>query len=147
MAFSCSGSNSLPPVDTIDPENVSSRRKNHQEDHHDAEQDEGVGPEGALLQVAAGQRLGHGRRLSAVVCSATLTHSPTSPFTRTASTPRYHTNPRVRIYEGHIRYLSTAVGVSACNKVKCQWPGKKFKLLWSFSLSIILIVFSYFPDN
>ena len=50
-------------MDPLVPKNVSTRREDHQEDNHDAEEDEGDGAEGDLLQVAAGQRAGHRRQL------------------------------------------------------------------------------------
>ena len=45
------------------PADVSAGGEDHEEDNHDAEEDEGDGAEGDLLQVAAGQRAGHRRQL------------------------------------------------------------------------------------
>ena len=59
--WSCPGPRHISPVDPLVPENVSTRGEDHQEDNHDAEEDEGDGAEGDLLQVAAGQRSGHWR--------------------------------------------------------------------------------------
>ena len=42
-------------------ENVTARRQADVEDYHDAEQDEGVGHEGDLLQVSLGECSRHGR--------------------------------------------------------------------------------------
>ena len=53
------GPRNIPAVDPLVPQNVSARREDHQEDNHDAEEDEGDGAEGDLLQVAAGQRARH----------------------------------------------------------------------------------------
>ena len=36
-------------------EDGKARGEDHEEDHHDAEQDEGAGPEREVLQVAAGE--------------------------------------------------------------------------------------------
>ena len=36
-------------------EDGKARGEDHEEDHHDAEQDEGAGSEGEVVQVAAGQ--------------------------------------------------------------------------------------------
>ena len=45
------------------PADVAAGGEDHEEDNHDAEEDEGDGAEGDLLQVAAGQRAGHRRQL------------------------------------------------------------------------------------
>ena len=52
----CSGSRHIPPVDPLVPQDVPSRGEDHQEDNHDAEEDERNGAEGDILQVAAGER-------------------------------------------------------------------------------------------
>ena len=57
------GPRNISTVDPLVPQNVSTRREDHQEDNHDAEEDEGDGAEGDLLQVAAGERSGHWRQL------------------------------------------------------------------------------------
>ena len=62
------GPRNISPVDPMVPQNVSAGREDHQEDNHDAEEDEGNGAEGDLLQVAAGQRSRHRRQLP--VCGA-----------------------------------------------------------------------------
>ena len=54
-----SGPCHIPAVDPLVPQDVPPRREDHQEDNHDAEEDEGDGAEGDILQVAAGQRSGH----------------------------------------------------------------------------------------
>ena len=46
-------------MDPLVPQDVSARGEDHQEDNHDAEEDEGDGAEGDILQVAASQRSGH----------------------------------------------------------------------------------------
>ena len=53
------GPRHISAVDPLVPENVSAGREDHQEDNHDAEEDEGDGAEGDLLQVAAGERSRH----------------------------------------------------------------------------------------
>ena len=50
------GADPVPSVDPLAVEDVSARRKDHQEDHPDPEQDEGDGYEGELLQVPPGER-------------------------------------------------------------------------------------------
>ena len=45
-----SGSDNIPAVDPLVPENVKARGEDHKEDNHDAEEDEGDGAEGNLLQ-------------------------------------------------------------------------------------------------
>ena len=49
------GTNSVPPVDPLGPQDGQARGEDHQEDDNDAEQDEGAGPEREVLQVAAGE--------------------------------------------------------------------------------------------
>ena len=50
------GEDAVSPVDPLDPENGPAWGEDHEEDHHDAEQDEGARPQGEVLQVAVGQR-------------------------------------------------------------------------------------------
>ena len=47
-----SGSDNIPPVDPVVPENVTARREDYKEDNHDAEEDEGDGAEGNLIQIS-----------------------------------------------------------------------------------------------
>ena len=56
-----SGTSNFPSVDSLAPENVQTRGKDHQEDNHDGPEDEGPGHEGDLLQVLVNQCAGHGR--------------------------------------------------------------------------------------
>lgn len=101
-------------MDSVDAPDGASGREDHPEDDHDAEQDEGVGPEGAILQVFAGQCLGHGRRLPAVLHAPPLPHPPPPPVAHPsprsgAPRPTYARGSgqlsvgRGRFYAGHIR--------------------------------------------
>ena len=54
-----SGAADIPTVHTVVPADVAAGGEDHEEDNHDAEEDEGDGAEGDLLQVAAGQRARH----------------------------------------------------------------------------------------
>ena len=56
-----SGTSHFPSVDPLAPENVQTRRKDHEEDNHDGSEDEGPGHEGDVLQVLANKCAGHGR--------------------------------------------------------------------------------------
>ena len=47
-----SGSDNIPAMDPLVPENVTARREDNKEDNHDAEEDEGDGAEGNLLQIS-----------------------------------------------------------------------------------------------
>ena len=47
-------------MDPVAATDVSAGGEDNAEDDHDAEQDEGAGPEGEVLQEPAGQRPGHG---------------------------------------------------------------------------------------
>ena len=47
-------------MDPLGLENGSAGREDYKEDHHDAEQDEGAGSEGEVIQVAVGQCSRHG---------------------------------------------------------------------------------------
>ena len=49
------GEDAVSSVDSLAVENVQARRKADQEDHHDAEQDEGAGSQGDVFQIAVGQ--------------------------------------------------------------------------------------------
>lgn len=46
----------LPAMDPVGAANGPSGREDHPEDDHDAEQDERVGPQGEVIQIATGQR-------------------------------------------------------------------------------------------
>ena len=61
IKFSIEGSLHLPPVDAVAIEDGTPGRKNHPKNNHDAEEDEGSGHEGDLLQILADKRPGHGR--------------------------------------------------------------------------------------
>lgn len=66
----------LPTVDSVLLADGPSGREDHQENHHDAKQDEGAGAQQALVQVAPGQRPGHERWLEAIFHLAPLPHPP-----------------------------------------------------------------------
>lgn len=70
------GTMRLPTMDPMGPPHGPARRKDHKENHHDAEQDEGAGPQGAVLQKPPGQRARHGRRLPALVHPAAHPSAP-----------------------------------------------------------------------
>ena len=55
-----SGAGAVPAVDPLAPSDVSAWGEDHQEDHHDAEQDEGARPQGKVIQVPARQRPRYG---------------------------------------------------------------------------------------
>ena len=59
----CSGPDDIPSMVALVPSHGQTRREDHSKVHHDAEQDEGAGPQGEVVEVIAGQRTGHGRRL------------------------------------------------------------------------------------
>ena len=61
------GGDSVPPVPPLAPDDAEARQEDHQEDHHDAEEAQGAGQDGAHLQVVAGQRSGHGGQLQVPV--------------------------------------------------------------------------------
>ncbi len=96
--FDCrwgSGTNGVPAVDPVDAAHGAPRAEDHPQDHHDAEQDEGAGPEGAVLQVAAGQRTRHGRRLQAVLgrAAGALAHPPARAAAAAAAVGRRRGRP------------------------------------------------------
>ena len=53
LSSSCPGPRNISPVDPLVPQDVSAGREDHQEDNHDAEEDEGDGAEGDILQVTS----------------------------------------------------------------------------------------------
>ena len=57
------GVHGVPAVGPLDPQDAETRPEDHQENHHDAQEDEGSGQEGHCLEVPASERDGHGRRL------------------------------------------------------------------------------------
>ncbi len=57
------GPHGVPAVDPLGASHGPPGAEDHPQDHHDAEQDEGAGPQGEELKVAAGERARHGRRL------------------------------------------------------------------------------------
>ena len=61
------GGHIVPPVPALAPHDAQAWQENHQEDHHDAEEAQGAGQDGAHLQVAAGQCPGHGGQLQVPV--------------------------------------------------------------------------------
>ena len=69
------GTNSLPSMDPLGAEDGSAWGEDHQEDHYDAEQDEGAGPQREILQVTSCQCSGHGWRFRAVLLTATQSSS------------------------------------------------------------------------
>ena len=54
MAAYCVGANAVPAMDPLGAADGAAGGEDHEEDNHDAEEDEGDGAEGDLLQVAAG---------------------------------------------------------------------------------------------
>ena len=75
----CLGADAVPAVDPLGAADGPAGGEDHEEDDHDAEQDEGAGPQGEVLQVAAGQCARHGRRLRAELAAATPTHPHPRP--------------------------------------------------------------------
>ena len=49
------GSDNIPAVDPLVPQDVTTRGEDNKEDNHDAEEDEGDGAERNLIKISAGQ--------------------------------------------------------------------------------------------
>ena len=77
-SFDCSGEDFVSAVDSLGAEDGETRGEDHEEDNNDAEQDEGAGSEGEVVQVAAGQCSWHGWWFCPVLATAPHSHSPSS---------------------------------------------------------------------
>ena len=88
-------------MDPLGAEDGPAGGEDHQEDHHDAEQDEGAGPEGEVLQVVTCQRARHGRRLPAVLNTApqSCTSPPPVTCSPTSTKQRWFHQVILNIYE------------------------------------------------